>query len=118
MPDKKVNIREFQDQKFLELLEGVIKSTSNTPQSSNAAIASLVSLGEMCPKAALAIKMMSPPMTILTRRQSALFDFFAFTLDYAMSAQARRRDPLELVRELNTSAISARDKFTSSPAHD
>jgi len=115
MSDNKIAICAEQDKKFIELIDHVITRTG-TSITSNEAIAILVSLGEMCPKLSLAIKMISPPMTMMTKRQSDIFEFFAFTLDYATSAQTGRKAPLELMRDLNEKAISARDKFTSSLA--
>lgn len=116
MSDDKMTLCAAQDAKFLELIDHVVKRTDDVPKSSDDAIKSLVSLGEMCPKTALAIKMMSPPMTMMTKRQSDIFEFFAFILDYATAAESRRKDPLQLTSDLHAKAISARDKFISSPA--
>ena len=111
MSDDKTTISAAQDDYFLTLINHAISRATDS-ETPNDAIAILVSLGELCPKMALAIKMMSP----LTKRQSDIFDFLRSIEEYTKLAESGSQDPLRLMSTLRTSAIVARDKFVSSPS--
>ncbi|MGB9106847.1 MAG: hypothetical protein WCC59_18980 [Terriglobales bacterium] len=111
MSDDKNSMSAFQDDNFLTLINHTIARTTDT-DTPNEAIAILVSLGELCPKMALALKMLAP----LTARQMAVFEFLQSISTYTKRAESRTDDPLHLLRDLRLSAINARDNFVSSPA--